>query len=177
MSKQLDDLTKTGFEQARSCLLGTDTELLTTFALVKRNGGIDIIGTPWPSDKEKRAMVLGVCIEALKNDAIAYCFTTEMWFATAKLEGQYAPPPVGPPPRERPDRREGIMVLVSDGKERKFNTWEIIREGGRCAQLVQNAKEALGFESWIADALDRVINLNNADPTGKFREKFKEFLP
>lgn len=167
-----------GEEHAREMMVGSKDQYLTQFTLMKPNDHYDICATPWGEPKEKRDMVFGVAMQAIKSGAIAFSFCTEAWFASSSFKGpqKQQPPPVGPAPSERPDRREGIVLIASDGKERLFNCWEIIRDKeGTCIEL-RLQEEAKGFESWIIDALDRAILLNQLDKDGKFREKLKDFL-
>lgn len=178
MNKELELLTQTGYASARDWLVGTKDELPATFTLLKPEGGLDVLVCPWPDDKAKREMIFKVCVTALKEGALGYSFVSEMWFAQAKLEGPDAPPPIGLMPRDRPDRREAVIVLAGNGTERKFSAWEIIRDtDGACTSLSERMQDAIGFESWIADALDRAVRLNRLDTDGTLRAKLKEFLP
>jgi hypothetical protein len=170
-------LTKLAREQAERVMIGTKEELLSTFLLVKRDGGCDIIGCPWQNDEQKREMVLGVCLEALKVDAVAFSFSTECWFATVKNEGDQLPPPLGPRPSDRPDRKESVLALVGDESETKLSTWDIIRdEAGRCIELRKAVYEVEGFSSWITRALQRAVLLNNKFPGAERRENIVNFL-
>lgn len=174
----LTDLMHFGAEHAKQSLVGSKDQYLTCFTLVKPNDHYDICATPWKDDKEKREAVLAVCLQALKEGVVAYSWVTECWFATSSFKGPESqqPPPVGPMPRDREDRKEGIVVIASDGKEKLFDSYEIIRDKkGTCIKLEQQEKVE-GFESWITDALDRALALNALDKDGKLREKFKDFL-
>lgn len=176
----LKELTNMGAEHAKAMVLGSSDQFMTQFTLVKPNGHIDIIATPWADAKEKREAVLAVCVQALTEAAVAYSFCTEAWFATSRFEGpsKQQPPPLGPRPELRPDRKEGIVLIVSDGKERLFNTWEIIRgQDGKCIELKAPEEQFKGFESWITDALDKALMLNTVmDKDDPLREKLKELL-
>lgn len=173
---ELERLTKLAREQAERILLGRKDELLTTFVLVKRDGAVDIVGCPWTNDKEKREMVLGVCMTAIKENVVAFSFLSEAWFATVHTESGELPPPFSPRPADRPDRKEAVIAVVGDGKALELNSWEIIRDAdGRCAKLGENQYSKTGFSSWIGDALNRAILVNLADPTGEWRDKVRNW--
>lgn len=174
----LKELMKIAADHAKQMLVGTKDEYMTQFTLVKPNDHFDICATPWRNDKEKRELVLAVCMQALREDAVAYSWCTEAWFATSSFEGEKAPPPIGLAPRDRPDRKEGIVTIASNGKERLFCCYEIIRsKEGNCSEL-REMEKAAGFQSWITDALDRVILLNSVmDKNDPLRKKLKSFLP
>jgi hypothetical protein len=173
-----EELLELDIEHVRQVLIGSKDQFLTTFTLVKRNGHIDICATPWENDKDKREMVFSVCLQALKEDVVAYSWASEAWFASSSFTGskEQQAPPVGPRPMDRPDRREGIVIITGNGKEHKFKCLEILRdESGACKEL-ELQEEAKGFKSWITDSLDRVILLNTLDKGGKFREKIKGYF-
>ena len=173
-----EELLKLGIEHVRAVLIGSRDQFLTQFTLVKANGHVDICATPWRDDKEKREMVFGVCLQGIKENMVAYSFATEAWFATSKFKGsqEQQPPPLGPMPRDRPDKKEGIVIIAGDGKGHKFNCWEIVRDSGGACKELELKEDPSGFESWITDALDRVLTLNALDKDGSFRDKLKGFF-
>lgn len=174
----LKELMRIGEDHAKEMMVGTTHQYLTQFTLVKPNDRYDICATPWGDGSEKRDMVFGVCLQAIKEGAVAYSFCTEAWFASSSFKGPQdkQPPPVGPPPSERPDRKEGIVLIASDGTEHLFECWEIVRgPDGICAEL-DKKESPKGFESWITDALDRALTLVRLDKDGKIKDRLKDFL-
>lgn len=160
---ELETLTKLARQQAETVMLGKKEEFLTVFLLKQRDGKSMIIGCPWRDDREKRDMVMQVCMEIVKTDVVAFSFASECWTATVKTEGDKLPPPLGPRPKDRSDRKEAIVTIVGDGKELKLESWEIVRDrNGRCVRLGENDSQA-GFESWIGTALNRAIQFKKID--------------
>lgn len=163
---KLIELMQLGADHAKTMMVGSKSQFLTQFTLVKPNGHFDVIATPWDDAKEKKRMVLMVCLQALKEAAVSYSFCTEAWFAnTTKADLT--------PPSERPDRKEGIVIIASDAKEHIFEAYDIVRDQeGTCIELKLLAKPD-GFESWITDAIDRALLLKD----GSIRAKMKDFFP
>lgn len=185
LKSPFDKLANLAHDHAKIFLIGKkgqvfgeaeNTELLTFFHLIKRNGGWDVIATPWRDDKEKREMILNVCLHIVKEDVVAFSFVSEVWTAQAKHESGDVPPPVGKKPRDRPDRKEAVVCLMGDAQETRFKSWEIVRDEARICTELKEVPEGLSFQSWIADALQRAIRINEHDG-GKLRDRIKDFLP
>jgi hypothetical protein len=185
LKSPFDKLATLAHEHANWNLLGKkgqlfgepeETEMVTFFHLIKRDGGHDIVATPWGDAKEKKELVFNVCLKIIKDDVIAFSFVSEVWTARATHEGSNAPPPIGKEPRNRPDRQEAVVCLMGDAKETHFKSWEIVRDQNRICTELKEVPEGIGFQSWIADALQRAIKVNGIDG-GKFRDRIKEFLP
>lgn len=172
---ELERLMKLGRDQAEKVLIGTKKELLAMFVLVKRDGAVDIVATPWENDKAKHQIVLNICLNVIKENVTSFSFLSEAWFATVHTESGDLPPPIGPRPADRPDRKESVICITGDGKEQGFESWPIIRDAkGRCTELGTNLyKDKVGFDSWIATAINRAILINLADPEGEFRKKIE----
>lgn len=185
METPFEKLTELALDSARTTLIGTkgqqfgdpeDSKLLTIFHLIKRDGSHDIIGTPWRNDKEKREAVLAICLQAIETDAIAFSFMSEVWTAVGTKEEYEQNRRIGPPPRERPDRKEAVVCLMGDAKEIQFKSWTIQRDENRiCTALVENTMEGAKISSWIADALQRAVQLNEAGKGMDWRKKIQEW--
>lgn len=152
------------------------TEMLTFFHLIKRDGSWDVVATPWANDKEKRELILNVCLHILKEDVVAYSFVSEVWTAKGTKEETEQKRRIGLPPRLRPDRQEAVVCLMGDAKEQHFKSWEIVRDENLICTALKPVPDGLSFQSWIADALQKAILVNEHD-SGRLREKLKEFLP
>jgi hypothetical protein len=176
MKEPFDTLARLAYEHAVKALLGTKrgtgtdpgTELISSFVLIKPDGKWDVIATPWKNGEEKREAVFAVCIHILAEKATAYSFTSEVWTAKQAPEQPYKQP------RLRDDRREAVICLSGDANERHFFIWEIERDAELVCTGLKELEPPVGFESWIADSLERAIKLAAQDKDGKLAAKLKE---
>lgn len=151
----LENLTETAYKFASHYLVGTKDALMPIVVL-NRGEENDIIGLPFSNEKEKKEMILNVALEVAKKGCTSWSFMSESWFAHS-----YRGDPDKRRPVDRPDRKEGVFCLLSDGKEVKIRSWEIIRNPeGKCVELkVYDANEG-AIESWIAVAINRAKKLH-----------------
>lgn len=126
-------------QQARRILLGTKEELIPQWLLASLDG-VEIVATPWGGGNEKY-----LAIEVMRNmmrakQVHAYSLLVEAWFVNEKVPEGQTPEGVkyrGPPPSERPDRKESVCAMAANRYGKHLHRhWEIIRDKkGRCAEL------------------------------------------
>jgi len=153
----LEQLCELGYDLASKVLITTKEQLLSSFALAKRDGSVDVIHCPWRDDREKRESVLtvGHTLIGMKEEVTAYSMLSEVWMSRYQ-RGETS----RGKPKDDPKRREGVIVLASDGKDHLFRSWEIGRDAsGRCVSLTYTDSPA-GFESWMSEALDRALAMH-----------------
>jgi hypothetical protein len=135
----LDEMVKLAEDQARRILIGTREEL-TPMWLLSRPGEVRVVATPWGDNDQKHLTVLAMRAMMREEQVHAYSFLVEAWSVhertpkgTTSENFEYS----GPPPSERPDRSEAVMITAEDryGGHRN-RSFEIIRDKkGRCAEL------------------------------------------
>lgn len=152
---KLEKLAELAYKFACDLKLGTDKELIPMF-VIERGDGREVIGTPFTGLEQKRIMVVNVALEIAEKGADAWSFLSETWFAhRAKGES------LDPPPSEDPKRQEGLMCMVSDGKETFLYTWETFRDQkGNCTEFVKQDGSPHRANSWISVALNKAMQLH-----------------
>jgi hypothetical protein len=160
---KLEEMADVAYKFACQILVGGPKDLMPMF-VIKRGGKenkMDVIGTPWADDNEKRTMVINIAMEIADQGCDAWSFLSESWFAH-RTKGE----PLGPRPSEDPKRKEGVICLVGDGQNTLLHSWETKRdEKGNCTAL-EKYDEGDSFESWISQALNRAKKLHDQFPGG-----------
>jgi hypothetical protein len=136
----LDDMVRLAEDQARRVLIGTKEALMPQWLLASLDR-TTIYATPWGGNDEKHRVIAAMGRLMRAEQVHAYSLLVEAWFAVEKLgPGEKAPSLAdyeGPPVRERPDRREAVIITAENryGEHRNRHL-EIIRDKkGRCAKL------------------------------------------
>lgn len=89
-------------------------------------GEMIVVMTPIGPDDDKNALAAAMRALLKQHDAHRYAFAMEMWFATETKETVKN----SPPPSQRFDRSEGIMVTAEDRNgETRTVIYEIERKG------------------------------------------------
>lgn len=147
----LDDMMRLGEDQARLVLLKTREELVPQWLYVNGEGKTIIVATPWENSDQKH-MVVEIMRRAMKRDqASAYSLVVEAWFAHVTGEEATQKEYLGPPVRERADRRECVVIMAANRVgEHKHCHLEIVRDHQhRCREL----KRLDGPEDQITSAI------------------------
>jgi hypothetical protein len=141
--------------QAKTVMVGLHLDLLSAFVIVKRDGGLEIIGAPWRNREERILFVAMIEGKIRKLKAVAFSFVGEAW--------QSINPPDNPldmtPPSERPahQRKEVVMVFASDGRRKLVQWFDTVRnEVGECIELKAGERTLAGNDiayGWVVDLL------------------------
>ena len=132
----LEDMLNLAEQQAQRVLLGTKEELMPSWLLVTGKGAVEIYATPWSNTREKHLVTL--CMKDIMREkhCTAYSLLVEAWMAT--VAGEEAKEPYdGPPPSERPDRQECVVIMAVDHAGKHVHKHLMIKRDaeGRCAEL------------------------------------------
>ena len=133
----LEEMVGLAEDHARRILVGTKEELLPQWLIVGADDKIEIWATPWSNAGEKRLVVEAMRATLRKGHAKAYSLLVEAWY-TVLPASEVGKEYTGPPPSERPDRQESVVVTAAnrDGQA-VHRQWEIVRssKGGACIDL------------------------------------------
>lgn len=96
-------------------ILSADGELVPVFAVVHRDGGIDLVGAPWTDDTEKSVM-LGMLADRISDvgDVVALCQVADAYVGDAK----------GGRPSENPAATEAIIAYAKDDEGHTFLAYQ-----------------------------------------------------
>lgn len=143
----LNTLLDAGEKHARRVLLlDGNPELLPMFHLVtpKEDEGDIVMACMWRDDTEKQMIVGTVRAKSHEVGAVAVMFIGEAWMLMVDNPGKTpwhmdrALEQAGPP-SEHPNRVEIVALTVTDGKESRGRTLQIVRDkpGGKIISLVR----------------------------------------
>ncbi len=150
----LDEMMRLAEDQARRVLIGTKEELMPSWLMVDGVGKVQIFATPWRNTEEKHLTVEAMRLIMRQSQAQAYSLLTEAWMAT--VTGEEAKRPYeGPPPSERPDRTEAVVVMAANrAGEHRYHTLRIVRgKKGVCDALERLDGSEDMFSSTLFDNL------------------------
>ena len=153
LKKSFIELLETAERHARTVLFKRRRQLPPTWLL--SDGGNDIrkIETPWHSDGEKNLASLMLRTLIRKHNITAYCVVSEVWYAKETKENFDSGKPIVQP-RKRPDRKEMVMALATDGKEVHVKSWEIVRNWNeQISELKPHPMQGAGFSGWMVSLL------------------------
>lgn len=120
----LDELIELAEQQARLVILGLQMDLVPSWLLINQNKEVHIFGTPFHSRTEKMLAAAYIRERIRQHKAVAYSFLSEAWMVTRPLEEITE----GFSPRDEPDRREMVMAFATDGTEKRWKRWWLIRD-------------------------------------------------
>lgn len=134
----LEEMVNLAEQQAQRVLLGTKEELMPSWLLVTGRGDVEIYATPWSNTREKNLVTL--CMKDIMREkhCTAYSLLVEAWMAT--VTGDEAKKPYdGPPPSQRSDRQECVVITAADhAGQHAHKHLQIERDAeGRCAKLTR----------------------------------------
>ena len=105
----------------------SEFEFLPMLHFLCRDGSEEIFACPLTDARQKTIVAKLMKVFAKKLDAIAVALITEAWTATD--DGTEVAP------RDRPDRKEVLLVTIETVFACHSNIWEIKREEGRAPEL------------------------------------------
>ena len=124
MKLDLDGLLDLAERQAREVLLKQKhDEILPTFVMAQRDGGLVIAGVQFRNDFEKRLVREKIREIMRSNDTVAYSFLTEGWAVAYPLDAD-----MRVRPSENPRRIEVVSALATNVVESKYKQWRMIRD-------------------------------------------------
>jgi hypothetical protein len=132
----LDQLVANAVKHANSVLVGNKEAMITPFFHIQFNDRAPVlIATPWSNDVEKQAATYSIraSLKKFRDHVVNYSFISEAWMAHYDN-----PMPANlTMPRDRPDRRECVIINAFDHKEGRFKVLTIERDAeGRVTKLV-----------------------------------------
>jgi hypothetical protein len=149
----LSDLIVLAEKHARIVLIEKKMDqLIPSWLLVDNEGDGIIFGTPW-QDREEKLIYREIVRELMKEKKIiAYSFVSEVWMANGLVEGRIVPA------SKHPGKKEAIIILATDGKDKKWRTLDIIRNDlGQVVEFLEmkNDFETPDFRShsWMAEMI------------------------
>jgi len=92
-------------------------------------------------------------------NTVAYSIVVEAWAAQQPKDWKIGDDP-GPRPAQRPERKEVVIAIASDGTEVVSRTWEIVRDWHeRVIGLEQIEHPDYGvMQGWMAELLNKSPN-------------------
>lgn len=121
--------------QAQNLIVGNKEQIMPVFLILTGHDEIMIVGTPWQDDDQKDMAVALLRRMMASHQAKAYSFLTEAWVAR-QPKGWKIGDPQGSAPKNRPDRKEVVLAMASNGSSTKYKSWDIIRDqDGNCIEL------------------------------------------
>jgi hypothetical protein len=125
----LESLVDVAGEYARACLLDfKQRELVPSWLIVTGQGQIELIGTPWEDDRQKREQAVRIKKRLTETRAKAYSLVCEAWVAEYSPETLEMLQSSGFVwPVDRPDRQEFVVVTAASRTSSAFGRWRIVR--------------------------------------------------
>lgn len=102
-----------------------DAQLTAIYRLENGRDEVVLVSCPWTDEALKQSIILQVREIAAEHGAIRFCLIDEAWasFYPAGTDIGSLPDP----PSQRPDRREIVIAVASDGVNTESVTWTIVR--------------------------------------------------
>lgn len=142
--------------QARAVILGLHRRLIPSWLLISDQNKIHILGTPWNDQREKDLGKRMMRAEMRKRRTVAYSVVLEAWQAPATQEEVDSGHCV--PAGQRPDRKEVVLAMATDGKNTCWRTWDMVRDSLEQVtelRLVPDAYNHTKVETWMTELLPR----------------------
>jgi hypothetical protein len=139
-----------GEKHARNILLERhEPELSPIMHFVNARGQHQIVTLVWSDDTEKLLAMAGARNIAHAMNATAMMFMDEMWRASYKMQKEYVRP------AERPDRREVVLAVATDGIDQVAREWQIVRTrpGGPIMALVDSPLDGMELKLAILEGI------------------------
>jgi hypothetical protein len=154
----LDDMLQLAADYAEEILLKRHRKsLVPVWLMISRKGKSFIISAGWKNDKEKYAAEYALRKTMRKWDIVAYSMVTEAWLSVrTPVEGFENLTWPNMRPSQDPARKEVVMALATNGKERRWRQWGIVRDyNERIIKLEPQELISDQMESWMAELLDK----------------------
>jgi hypothetical protein len=152
----LDQMVDNAVKHAHSVLMGAKEAMITpAFHIQFNDRAPTLIATPWANDEEKRAVTYSMraILKKFRDHVVSYSFISEAWMADYDKDALKSDYPM---PRDRPDRRECVIINAFDHKEGRFKVLTIERDAeGRVTKLVPDPDDQYeGLEGDLHNLLD-----------------------
>jgi hypothetical protein len=149
---QLLDLAE---KHAYMILVERQVPLVPSWVLISDKGEVTALGIPWDDNFEKTMTKLFLPLEMAKHKTIAYSVVLEVWAASLSQEEYERGPEELVPPSERPDRRELVLAMATDGTSTEWRGWNIVRDALQMVSALEPTKEDFGgVETWMTKLLN-----------------------
>ena len=136
--------------QAREVLLEQKHEqILPTFVMAQRDGGLVIAGVQFRNDIEKRLVREHIRAMMRSNDTVAYSFLTEGWAVAYELHED----PTVVRPSQHSRRFEVVTALATNGVETKCKQWRMVRDDKGEVSALEFDSEVEGVSSPFGELL------------------------
>jgi hypothetical protein len=149
----VDRMLELAYGQAKNLIIGNKEQILPVFMLLAGDDTIVFVGCPWQGEDQKDMAIVMLRELMKEHKATAYSFLTEAWVARQPKGWRPGIDPTGAAPMDRPDRKEVVLAMATNGTHTQYKSWDIVRDAdGNCMDLVEvkMAKFALGrFEGLL----------------------------
>jgi hypothetical protein len=129
------------YGQAKNLIVGNKEQIMPVFMVLAGDDSIVFVGTPWHGDDQKNMAIVMLRELMKEHKATAYSFLTEAWVARQPKGWRPGIDPRGPAPMNRPDRKEVVLAMATNGIDTQYKSWDIVRDAdGNCVELVEEKK-------------------------------------
>jgi hypothetical protein len=129
------------YGQAKNLIVGNKEQIMPVFMVLAGDDSIVFVGTPWHGDDQKNMAIVMLRELMKEHKATAYSFLTEAWVARQPKGWRPGIDPRGPAPMDRPDRKEVVLAMATNGTDTQYKSWDIVRDAdGNCVELVEEKK-------------------------------------
>jgi hypothetical protein len=136
----IDQMLSLAYGQAKNLILGNKDQIMPVFMILTGDDEIIFVGTPWRGDNQKNMAAIMLRDMMKEKRAIAYSFLSEAWVAS-QPQGWKIGDAVDTLPADRPDRKEVVMAMATNGTDTKYKSWVIMRDKeGNCVELVEEKR-------------------------------------
>lgn len=152
-TENLESLVEVAGKQAQTIILDLHQELMPTWVFIDRDGGANIVGTPWQDEVEKKYYGFRIKRMLAESGAIAYSFLCEAWASSAEKDWKPGQPHIEP--RLDPDRREVVLAFATDGDQIVWRHWNIIRNSAGRVTALKKVDGMHSHLSWLTQLLPK----------------------
>jgi hypothetical protein len=145
-------LLKSAGEHAHNVMVQMHQDMMPCWAFWDGENKLNVVGTPWSNDKEKRAMSEQIRRMLRTKKATAYSLVVEAWSATMPPGWKVGDPRIES--RRHPDRIETVVAFATDGKTTLWRRWETKRDHlERVVRLEELPNQDDKMSSWMTELL------------------------
>jgi hypothetical protein len=142
---------------ARTALFKKRQQHLETTWFLLDGKNIRKLATPWRNDYERELAKVFMRNVVEQYHIPAYAYVSEVWYAKETPENFNSDNFVQP--RDRPDRKEMIIAMATDGKNVRTKAWEIVRNWNeQITALKSQSTKGFGFGGWMISLLGQPVN-------------------
>ena len=150
----LDELLAVASAFAHMIILKEKQSLMPTWILINKKGETTVVTTPWSDEREKDLARKFISGQIKERKTIVYSIVVESWVAMAP-EG-WEPGmelPEEQQARNQVNRKEAVIAIASNGKEKKWREWLIKRDWNEQPINLELQQKLEKPEGWMADLL------------------------